>query len=358
MPAAPIPTNLTPMTPTTPTIDNVTVIVPAHNRPGRLRRLLDYYRATGARILVPDSSDAPFDFDPRRWPHAVYIHRPRLHFLLKIREVLPMISTPYTVYCADDDFAVPSGLAACARFLDEHPAYSCAQGHYLTFTPRPDGSVRFSPRYIRGFLSRVDAPTPLGRLRGQQGIYAPLLYALVRTEAFRTIYSYCFDAQGQPLFRNLFLAEEFFNHSMLIRGAYATLPCFFSARECIPGSATSTTVPISVVKTAPEYRPEYEAYIHALARELADAQPMAEAEAVEAVRMVTDTPRDPLAVRLKRRVNALIESTPLLAWAARLSAARYRAKGLRAVRGMASYPCQGPSPDRDAIVRAVTGSRL
>ena len=41
-------------------LENVTVIIPAHNRPERLQRLLDYYRGTGLRVIVPDSSDALF----------------------------------------------------------------------------------------------------------------------------------------------------------------------------------------------------------------------------------------------------------------------------------------------------------
>lgn len=42
------------------TLQNVTVIIPAHNRPERLRRLLDYYSRTDIKVLVPDSSDHPF----------------------------------------------------------------------------------------------------------------------------------------------------------------------------------------------------------------------------------------------------------------------------------------------------------
>ena len=42
------------------TLQNVTVIIPAHNRPERLRRLLDYYSRTDIKVLVPDSSNHPF----------------------------------------------------------------------------------------------------------------------------------------------------------------------------------------------------------------------------------------------------------------------------------------------------------
>lgn len=111
-------------------IDNVTVIIPAHNRPERLKRLLDYYAGTGIRIIVPDSSDNRYtgSIDSST---TVYIHRPRLHFLHKIKEILPIISTPYVLYCADDDFAVPEAIEEIAGFLDANPDYSVAQGHYL-----------------------------------------------------------------------------------------------------------------------------------------------------------------------------------------------------------------------------------
>ena len=140
------------------TLQNVTVIIPAHNRPKRLRRLLDYYSRTDIKILVPDSSDHPFA-DAEKYPDITYLHRPKLHFLLKLKEVLPMISTPYVLYCADDDFAVPSGIAQMTAFLDEHPDYSTAQGHYLTFTPRK-GKISFYPRYIRYFDKQVTGETP------------------------------------------------------------------------------------------------------------------------------------------------------------------------------------------------------
>lgn len=144
------------------TLQNVTVIIPAHNRPERLRRLLDYYSRTDIKVLVPDSSDHPFA-DAEKYPDITYLHRPKLHFLLKLKEVLPMISTPYVLYCADDDFAVPSGIAQMTAFLDEHPDYSTAQGHYLTFTPHK-GKISFYPRYIRYFDKQITGDTPRERL--------------------------------------------------------------------------------------------------------------------------------------------------------------------------------------------------
>lgn len=328
-------------------LENVTVIIPAHNRPERLRRLLGYYAGTGIHILVPDSSDKPYTgpIDPHT---TVYLHRPRMHFLLKLREVLPLIDTPYVLYCADDDFAVPEGIACAAAFLDAHPDYATAQGHYLTFTPTAR-RIKFLPRYIRYFDSRVTADNPTGRLAQKSGQYASLLYAVARTDAFREIYSYCFGNDGAPVFRNLFLAEEYFNHAMLIEGKYATLPCFFSARERIAGSATSTTTPVADVR----HTPEYEAYTAALAALLADKSGLRGADAGGVISRACDTAPDNPQIMFKRRINAILASHPLLRPLARLSEWRYARKVLRAVRGMESYPCNFSTPEKEAIIAAV-----
>lgn len=334
-------------------LENVTVIIPAHNRPERLQRLLNYYRGTGLRVIVPDSSMRLFEGDMDT-SQVVYLHRPGLHFLLKVREILPMITTDYVFYCADDDFIVPEAVRELADFLEKNPDYSCAQGHYLTFTPH-GSEVEFSPRYIRNFNSHVTGPTAVDRLRGQCGMYASVLYGLVRTDAFRRTYEACFDAAGEPRFRNLYLAEEFFHNSMLIQGCYATLPCFYSAREQIKNSAAQTTVPSSVVKTAPEYRGEFEGFVRGLTELLARKDSLTEAEAEAVIREVVTAPTDKPSVLFKRRVNAFLDRHALLGWASRLSVWRYRQKGLRAVRGMKSYPCEFTTPERDRIVRAVTG---
>lgn len=332
-------------------LENVTVIIPAHNRPERLQRLLDYYRGTGLKVIVPDSSTRLFtgSFDPAQ---VVYLHRPGLHFLLKIREILPLIGTDYVFYCADDDFIVPEAVREVVAFLEENPSYSCGQGHYLTFTPGASG-VEFRPRYIRNFDSRVVDESAVGRLRGQAGMYASVLYAVVRTEAFRRTYEFCFDEGGEMRFRNLYLAEEFFHNSMLIHGNYATLRCFYSAREQIRNSAAQTTVSSAVVKSAEEYRPEFEGFVRGLTLLLAERERIGIEEAEGIVREVVTAPVDRRSVLFKRRVNAFLGRYALLGWASSLSVRRYHQKGLRAVRGMSSYPCSFSTPERERIVRAV-----
>ena len=49
----------------------------------------------------------------------------------------------------------------------------------------------------------------------------------------------------------------------------------------------------------------------------------------------------------------MLASHPLLRPLARLSEWRYARKGLRAVRGMESYPCNFSTPEKEAIIAAV-----
>ncbi len=339
-----------------PDLSRVTVIIPAHNRPERLRRLLDYYGGTALQLLVPDSSDRPFP-DADAYPSVTYLHRPRLHFLLKIREVLPLIKTPYVLYCADDDFTVPAAIGQVIDFLDAHPDYSVAQGHYLTFTPGKWGKVAFMPRYIRHLDKRVTADTPRERLLQERDMYASLLYAVTRTEVFRAMYAASFDASGTPLFRNLFLAEELFNHAVLIFGKYATLPCFYSAREYIPGSATDCTVPPSVVKSAPAYRGEYQGFLQAMGALLASRDGSTPADATAFMRTISEMPKETAAISRKQALVAYAKKHAWLHWLGRLADRQYRRKGLKAVKGMPSYPCTFSTPEREAIEQAIRATR-
>lgn len=338
-------------------LENVTVIIPAHNRPNRLQRLLDYYAGTGIKIIIPDSSDKPFGGHIDS-PDIIYIHRPKMHFFRKIREILPMIATDYVLYCADDDFAVPGAIRRITKFLDANPDYSIAQGHYLTFTPQMSGKISFYPRYIRNFDNRITDGDSVSRMEHEKGIYASMLYGVTRSDIFRRIYSYCFDGEDNMRFTNLFLAEEFFNHAVLIHGKYATLPCFFSARERIKGSATETTVPASVIKSSPEYSDEYNGFIHALSRMLADHDGIDINEAERNMRHICSAPKDAADITFKRRVNAFLSRHKALRFASRLSEWRYNQKGLKAVKGMESYPCTFSTPDKEAIIAAVSSHPL
>lgn len=205
-------------------LENVTVVIPAHNRPERLRRLLHYYHSTNIRIVVPDSSENIFP-DIDKYPEIVYFHDPNLHFLKKIHKALHFIQTKYVLFCAEDDFIVPQAVEKITEYLDEHDDYCSAQGHFLTFEVHKK-KIEFTPRYIRDFDKHMKADNALQRLVEFQSPYASILYFVIRSNVFKEMYTNCFDEKKQLLFTNLFAAETYFNYYGLIKGKHATLPFF------------------------------------------------------------------------------------------------------------------------------------
>lgn len=323
-------------------LSNVTVIIPAHNRPKRLRRLLNYYSLTNIHIIVADSSADEFK-DASFYPHVIYRHYPEEQFLRKINNILPFIATPYVFYCADDDFTVPGAVRQMALFLDSHPEFVTAQGHYLTFEVKKN-KVEFSPRYIRHFDKKIDAATAAGRLEHFKDIYASNLYSVIRTEVFRRMYTAVANAT-ELRFRNLFLAEEYFNLFSLINGAYVTLPYFYGAREYIASSAATTTVPFATVRNSEEYKEEYSNFIDILATELARKDNIPFKDARGFILRTIDMPKINASISFKRKVLGFIDKFKSMKWLSNLLNERYKQKGIKAVKGMSSYPCKGTTPE-------------
>ena len=174
-------------------LGSVSVVIPAHNRPEKLRRLLHYYSKTNFQILVSDSSDVPFPY-LSEFPELQYFHFPKEQFLLKIFKILPSIHTEYVVYCADDDFIVPQAIEQAILFLDIHPDYNSAQGHYLSYEIKKNG-VDFFPAFIRNFEKDTNQSYPSERLLEYKNLYASLLYSVIRANTFIEMYNKCVEGE-------------------------------------------------------------------------------------------------------------------------------------------------------------------
>ena len=67
-------------------LESITVVIPAHNRPEKLRRVLHYYSQTNMQILVSDSSDILFLY-LYEFTELIYFHYPKEQFLRKINKI-------------------------------------------------------------------------------------------------------------------------------------------------------------------------------------------------------------------------------------------------------------------------------
>jgi hypothetical protein len=260
-------------------------------------------------------------------------------------------------YCADDDFIVPQAIGQIVSFLETHLDYCTAQGHYLTFE-QDKNSIKFSPRYIRYFDKKIVSGTGAGRLEQYENIYASNLYSVIRTETFKEMYTACRMDNGQLRFNNLFLAEEYFNLFSLIQGNYATIPVFYAAREFIPGSATSTTIPFSVVATAPEYYGEYSGFINILTEKLVKRDGLSKEQAKKIILRTIQKPKVNVSISFKRKVLEYLGKYRYTQYFNDLLRKRYKQKGLKATKGMASFPAIGSTPEIQDIMDCINNQYL
>jgi glycosyltransferase domain-containing protein len=162
----------------------ITFVIPTRNRPDFLRRVLAYYRRTGATypLLVADSSDGPPPADVlpllAEPPVRHLVFPPETRFHAKILQALREVETPCVCLWADDDFMVPDCAAAGAALLARDASYSAAAGRSIHFTLYDEGRVlRVWPYEQRAW----EEPDVERRLVSYFENYTTVFYAVQRT---------------------------------------------------------------------------------------------------------------------------------------------------------------------------------
>jgi glycosyltransferase domain-containing protein len=198
---------------------NVTIVIPAFNRPSELRRLLRFLALVNNPypVLLLDGSDLQTQnrnqefskgFTGVTWSG----YDPGFHLGMRLADGVKNITTEFIVFCGDDDFLVPEGISTSAKFLSEHPDYSCAIGQTLclSFNRRRAG-VSFIDHLRNPF--RLDQDTFLPRFLSLLALTnagcSPFYYGVHRTEQIKAIYSRVVPSlkyTSLELFSNIFTA--------------------------------------------------------------------------------------------------------------------------------------------------------
>ena len=164
--------------------DALTIIVPTRNRSAFLRRLLRFMSQMKVRstIVVTDSSDSDqLDQNDRIIAsHSSDLklkHVPDARGMIpKCRHAVEAVETPYTVFCADDDFLLPDSASACIDFLETHHDYGCAMGSWV-YLNHESGNRCHQTRCFA-----LDDANPLQRSRKLAKDWFSNFYAVYRTE--------------------------------------------------------------------------------------------------------------------------------------------------------------------------------
>ncbi len=199
----------------------ITILIPTLNRSEFIQRLLTYYSSVDFKgyIFIGDSSN---DDHARRSQQAIarfqdklkiiyryYPSPPYTNNALCLQEMIELTPTPYAVYAGDDDFVIPSTLARCAAFLDNHPDYSAAHGLSVNFY-KATGAYGPISRLEYAVGHTLESASAVERWKGYMRHSHSPQYYLHRVETWRRMYQ---DISTVPI---NYLGVE-------------VLPCSFSA---------------------------------------------------------------------------------------------------------------------------------
>ena len=201
--------------------NQLTIIIPTHNRPALIARALDYYRAWGCTVIVCDSSQ--YETKPCCLPDVHFLHCPELSFDQKLYRAVQKVITPYACLCADDDFLAASGVIAGIKFLGKHDDYVSVQGHYVMFCWNKN-ELDIYPNYLSVTGFHIDDAEPAQRIVHTMNPYMHHMYSVHRSNVLQK--SLAISLHNSPL-----LAEFSTALGGMIFGKHRMLPVFWMARD-------------------------------------------------------------------------------------------------------------------------------
>jgi glycosyltransferase domain-containing protein len=263
----------------------LTIIIPTMNRSDFLIRLLQYYADTNYKhwILIGDSSNAHHveitkkaigQFKGKL--KIIYHELPGLNDAEVVRHLAPLVSTPYVVFTADDDFLVSSGLEKCIQFLENNHSYIAAHGIGICFKLHEAGPYGKFVGCTPYTLPVVEADTASQRLLDHFNHYAVTLFCVHRVKEWRAMY----PTDGV-------IKDKTFESELLpcclsiVQGKVIQLDCFYLVRQDHNRRYLLPSVKKWV--NSPNWKPTYEIFCDRLARELANQDGIPLNEAINVV---------------------------------------------------------------------------
>lgn len=246
----------------------VDILIPTHNRPEYLERILGYYQKYGRdfNFVITDSSNLKNKLRNKKvimnYPDLKINYRnhysEKLVQSLKFGETAKLARSKYCVFCGDDDFIIPNAIYASVKFLEENPDYVAAHGTYMGFHLFKSlknvifrWRFRYSPHSI-AFIS------PVKRLDFHLRNYVHLIWAVRRSEVVKNIYSDFFRAKLNP--RVLAVMGELLPDSLTVLfGKSKALNILYGARQYF-GSIISYYPTLLDAKNLGIYDEEYIKY--------------------------------------------------------------------------------------------------
>ena len=171
------------------TLADLTLVIPAYNRPAYLERQIDFWSQTDVKLCILDGSreSAPQVLIDRMGPNVYYRHLP-IGFNERLVMACDLVQTKYVALLGDDELYAPHGLRNCISQLEADQRLVAAVGRSMFFFHR-DGEIIAHQTYEKSQNLVHTFGTDLDRLDESladitRGPY--LLYGLFNADEWKT----------------------------------------------------------------------------------------------------------------------------------------------------------------------------
>ena len=142
----------------------------------------------------------------------------------KCVEGLRSVTSPFVVFCADDDLLFPDAVWRCVEFLEGEPEYASAIGRNTGL----DVTRPLWPCVVYQGYS-IEAHRPIDRCRQMADYWFTNFYAVHRTETLHDIFQITATNMGSEQAPHL--AEFLLSQLSVLRGRVKVLPLMYSLTE-------------------------------------------------------------------------------------------------------------------------------
>ena len=170
--------------------DEITLIIPTYNREKLVERAINYWQDNNINFFIIDSSE---NINSKLKNSSNYYHYPNLEFYEKLQKGLSIVTTPYVLIVADDDFVSVNSIIKCINFLKNNNSFVSAQGAYIDFWYDVEGHLDISVRNpsMSGLSSNVLNDNSNERIYKSMNPYTHHIYSVHKIDVLKKSIQIC-----------------------------------------------------------------------------------------------------------------------------------------------------------------------
>jgi glycosyltransferase domain-containing protein len=274
-------------------LSDLTLVIPAYNRPAYLARQIDYWVGSGIQLCILDGSKekAPDDLIARMGKNVHYEHMP-IGFNERLVHASQIVKTKYVALLGDDELYAKRGLQDCLDLLDLDPRLIGCVGRSLFFFHR-EGEIYGHQVYEKSQDVIDMYGDGLSRLRnsfpeGDPSRAPYLLYGVFRRDQWATIFNTAYSRH--------FSSGYVYELAVIIIGSCLgptkmvdSLVWFRSGENpAMSSAAVNRKIGTGEWGTSPDYVTEYEDFVQRITEVLVSLGMASASAAEQAVREVAE----------------------------------------------------------------------